>query len=106
MAGAEAMSYIEDAAFMNSVKEKGAVMADRLTSLVPENPAPGIAVREKACSRAWMWQTAKIAGAICPRTVFDNGLLIGPCGTEGRVLKLIPPLTIPDEDLDAGLDIF
>lgn len=36
---------------------------------------------------------------------FDAGLLIGPCGSGGRVLKLIPPLTIPDEDLVAGLDI-
>jgi diaminobutyrate-2-oxoglutarate transaminase len=36
---------------------------------------------------------------------FDHGLLIGPCGTNGRVLKLIPPLTIPDDDLAEGLDI-
>jgi diaminobutyrate-2-oxoglutarate transaminase len=36
---------------------------------------------------------------------FKAGLLIGPCGTEGRVIKLIPPLTIPDEDLDEGLAI-
>jgi diaminobutyrate-2-oxoglutarate transaminase len=36
---------------------------------------------------------------------FETGLLIGPCGTGGRVLKLIPPLTIPDDDLTEGLDI-
>ena len=36
---------------------------------------------------------------------FQNGLLIGPCGTGGRVIKLIPPLTIPDDDLAEGLDI-
>ena len=39
------------------------------------------------------------------RVSFENGLLIGPCGTGGRVLKLIPPLTIPDDDLEEGLDI-
>ena len=37
---------------------------------------------------------------------FDRGLLIGPCGSGGRVIKLIPPLTIPEEDLSAGLDLF
>ena len=105
VAGAEAMSYIEDAAFMNSVKEKGAMMADRLMSLVPENAAPGIAVRGKGMLQGLDVADGKIAGAIAA-DCFDNGLLIGPCGTEGRVLKLIPPLTIPDEDLDAGLDIF
>jgi diaminobutyrate-2-oxoglutarate transaminase len=36
---------------------------------------------------------------------FQNGLLIGPCGSGGRVIKLIPPLTIPDDDLAEGLDI-
>jgi diaminobutyrate-2-oxoglutarate transaminase len=38
------------------------------------------------------------------RECFDNGLLISPCGVDGRVMKLIPPLTIPDADLAEGLD--
>ena len=36
---------------------------------------------------------------------FENGLLLGGCGSEGRVAKLIPPLTIDDADLNEGLDI-
>ena len=39
------------------------------------------------------------------RACFDNGLIVAPCGPEGRVLKLIPPLTIEDEVLNEGLDI-
>ena len=39
------------------------------------------------------------------RIGFETGLLIGPSGTGGRVIKLIPPLTIPDEDLAEGLDL-
>lgn len=35
---------------------------------------------------------------------FEAGLLIASCGTGGRVIKLIPPLTIPDSDLQAGLE--
>ncbi len=38
-------------------------------------------------------------------TAFESGLLIGACGTGGRTLKLIPPLTIPEADLAEGLDI-
>ena len=34
---------------------------------------------------------------------FENGLMIAGCGTGGRVVKLIPPLTIPDSDLEQGL---
>jgi diaminobutyrate-2-oxoglutarate transaminase len=35
---------------------------------------------------------------------FDKGLLISLCGVGGRVVKIIPPLTIPQEDLVQGLD--
>jgi diaminobutyrate-2-oxoglutarate transaminase len=45
--------------------------------------------------------TAKEIARVC----FDAGLLVGPCGTGGRVIKLIPPLTTPDADLDEGLTI-
>jgi diaminobutyrate-2-oxoglutarate transaminase len=39
------------------------------------------------------------------RDCFDHGMLFGPCGVGGAVIKLIPPLTIPDEDLQQGLTI-
>jgi diaminobutyrate-2-oxoglutarate transaminase len=35
---------------------------------------------------------------------FENGLMIASCGTGGRVIKLIPPLTIPESDLEEGLN--
>ena len=36
---------------------------------------------------------------------FRNGLILSACGTGGKVLKLIPPLTISREELISGLDI-
>ena len=33
-------------------------------------------------------------------------LLLLSCGIDGNVIRLIPPLTIPEAELDAGLDIF
>ena len=47
-------------------------------------------------------------GDLAKRTAsraFESGLLIGACGTGGRVLKLIPPLTVPEADLEEGLDL-
>lgn len=35
----------------------------------------------------------------------DEGMLVLTCGPAGEVLRLIPPLTISDADLDHGLDI-
>ena len=45
---------------------------------------------------------ADVTGKVV-KHAFDNGLLIGSCGG-GKVIKLIPPLTIPDADLKAGMD--
>jgi 4-aminobutyrate aminotransferase len=36
---------------------------------------------------------------------FDRGLLLLSCGLHGNVIRLLPPLTIPDADLDEGLAI-
>ena len=35
----------------------------------------------------------------------DRGLLVLSCGIDANVIRLIPPLTIPEDELDAGLDI-
>ena len=34
-----------------------------------------------------------------------RGVLLLSCGIDGNVIRLIPPLTIPETELDAGLDI-
>jgi 4-aminobutyrate aminotransferase len=36
---------------------------------------------------------------------FDRGLLLLSCGLYGNVLRLLPPLTISDEELDEGLGL-
>jgi 4-aminobutyrate aminotransferase/4-aminobutyrate aminotransferase/(S)-3-amino-2-methylpropionate transaminase len=36
---------------------------------------------------------------------FERGLLLLSCGLDGNVIRLLPPLTIGDEELDEGLDL-
>jgi len=38
-------------------------------------------------------------------TVARRGLLVETSGARGDVVKLLPPLTISDDELDEGLDI-
>lgn len=35
----------------------------------------------------------------------DEGLILYPCGTDGQVIRFIPPLVISEDDLNRGLDI-
>ena len=39
------------------------------------------------------------------RAAFSMGLIIETCGVRDQVLKLLPPLTISEEGLQAGLGI-
>ena len=104
VAGAVALDYFTDDELMSEVEVKGGQMRQRLADINDANSSRGWEVR----GRGMMQALDVLDGALAKRVqavCFDNGLLIGPCGTNGRVLKLIPPLTIPDEDLAEGLDI-
>ncbi|GAA4425787.1 aspartate aminotransferase family protein [Georgenia halophila] len=103
VAGAVALDYFTDDVLMNEVKTKGEVMRNRLQRIADAHPGQRWEVR----GRGMMQGLDTGDGAFAKRVqaaAFDAGLLIGPCGTGGQVIKLIPPLTIPDDDLELGLD--
>ena len=78
------------------------MVSDRMTALAAEYP--NFSTRGKGMIQALDTKDGEAAKAIA-RECFDNGLLVGPCGVGGQVIKLIPPLTIPDDDLEEGLNI-
>ena len=104
VAGTVALEYFADDALMTQVKANGEVMRERLQAIVDANPGKGWEVR----GRGMLQGIDLVDGAFAARVqavAFQHGLLVGPCGTGGRVIKLIPPLTIPEDDLDEGLGI-
>ncbi|GAK46338.1 diaminobutyrate--2-oxoglutarate transaminase [Tepidicaulis marinus] len=104
VAGREALKYFENDDFLKDVKRKGKEMEARLNALAKSHKALGMEVRGRGMLYGLDVKNGDVAKAAVAHA-FKNGLLIGACGTGGRVLKLIPPLTTPDEDLDEGLGI-
>lgn len=104
VAGREALSYFEDQEFIQGVKEKGEQMHESLQGIASKHSQRQFAVRGKGMMQALDVGSGEIAKAIAAQC-FESGLLIGPCGTGGRVIKLIPPLTIPQQDLSQGLEV-
>jgi 4-aminobutyrate aminotransferase len=49
-------------------------------------------------------QTPDRAKAAVDRA-FERGLLLLACGLDGNVIRLLPPLTIPEDDLELGLEL-
>lgn len=104
VAGREALRYFENDEFLARVKKKGAHMAERLDAIARQHDARNFEVRGVGMIQGLDTQDGAFAKQVVAEC-FENGLLIGGCGTAGRVLKLIPPLTISDEDLNEGVDI-
>lgn len=104
VAGTVALDYFTDDTLMTRVAEHGETMRGRLAAIAGAHPDHDWEVRGKG-----MLQGLDVGdGALAKRVqaaAFDSGLLIGPCGSGGRVLKLIPPLTIPESDLAEGLEL-
>jgi len=104
VAGREALTYFEDDVLMTEVRAKAARMEDALRGLAEAGADRGFVVRGRGMIQGLDVVDGALAKAVATRC-FETGLLIGPCGSGGRVLKLIPPLTIPDDDLAEGLEI-
>lgn len=102
VAGKEALSYFQDDELMQEVRDKSAVIESSLAPLAQQFSA--VAVRGKGMIFGLDVGDGENAKKIVSEC-FAAGLLISSCGSGGRVIKIIPPLTIPDDDLRDGLGI-
>ncbi len=102
VAGTEALRYFEDDSLMSEVRQKAEQMNAALAPLAATHEE--IEVRGKGMILGLDVGNGARAAAIVKKC-YEAGLIIGACGTGGRVVKLIPPLTIEQQDLQSGLDI-
>ena len=104
VAGKVGLDLLAEEGFLPGVEAKGRLMRERLERIVAAHPEHEWAVRGRGMMQALDTGDGAFAAAV-QRECFEHGLLIGPCGSGGRVIKLIPPLIISEEDLSEGLDL-
>ena len=102
VAGKVALDYFDGPELMNEVDAKIELMKTKLQPLL--NSDPSLELRGKGMIMGLDIADTERAAAIV-KQCFNDGLIIASCGIGGRGLKLIPPLTIDEADLNAGLDI-
>jgi len=100
VAGREAIRYFEDSQLMDEVRAKAKEMRATLSGLITH--CQGIQLRGRGMILGLDVGSGEKAKAIVEQC-FQEGLLVSACGSGGRVIKLIPPLTIDDTDLKQGL---
>lgn len=86
------------------VKRKGAVVEAALSGLVSRHPDRIADSRGRGLLHGLEFRAPEDAAAVAARC-FEDGLVIETAGPDGEVLKVLPPLTIEDDDLRQGLAI-
>ncbi|MGY6630259.1 MAG: diaminobutyrate--2-oxoglutarate transaminase [Wenzhouxiangella sp.] len=98
-----ALEFWRDDQLSLATHRKAETIKQRLQSIVQQMPAQGHA-RGRGLIQGIEFDDAGLAGE-ASAAAFEMGLIIETAGVDDQVLKLLPPLMIPEADLEAGLDI-
>ncbi|MFW5926821.1 MAG: diaminobutyrate--2-oxoglutarate transaminase [Wenzhouxiangella sp.] len=99
----KALDYWADETLSGEVERKTGIIESRLDALVERLPVQATR-RGRGFIQGIAFDNAELAGK-ASAAAFEKGLIIETAGVDDQVLKLLPPLTISDEDLDKGLGI-
>jgi diaminobutyrate-2-oxoglutarate transaminase len=95
--------YWKDTQFTESVREKSCLLHNRLQKIATRSPVV-MSVKGRGMMQGLNCKTGKLAKQIATEA-FNNGLIIETSGSEGQVVKCLAPLTVSEQELNAGLDI-
>jgi diaminobutyrate-2-oxoglutarate transaminase len=95
-------TYWGDDTLERGTLDKGEHVGEVLTSIVRTYPELSLTTRGRGLARGLVFPDGDLAGKVCV-TAFARGLLLETSGANGEVAKLMPPLTVTDEELDLGL---
>ncbi|WP_405164925.1 diaminobutyrate--2-oxoglutarate transaminase [Nocardia sp. NBC_01499] len=94
--------YWSDGTLQASTLAKGDRVARTLGELADN--VPGLSTRGRGLVQGMVFDDASQASKVC-QVAFERGLLVETSGSTDEVVKLLPPLTITDQELDHGLGI-
>ncbi|MBB5853323.1 diaminobutyrate--2-oxoglutarate transaminase [Amycolatopsis umgeniensis] len=96
--------YWSDDELEKSTKAKGERIAAAFEGIVEAYPDANLFAKGRGLARGIEFPNGDLAGKVCA-AAFERGLLMETSGPDGEVMKLLPPLTLTDEELTKGLSI-
>lgn len=97
-------TYWSDDELTRSTIEKGLWVESRFNALVSKYESANLVAKGRGLARGLEFASGELADAVC-REAFERGLLMETSGPEGEVMKVLPALTITNDELARGLDI-
>jgi diaminobutyrate-2-oxoglutarate transaminase len=96
--------YWRDDTLQRSTLAKGERVEEALTQLAGESSG-GLEVKGRGLARGLGFAQAELADKV-QAAAFERGMLMETAGPSSEVAKLMPALTISDDELEEGLEIF
>ncbi len=103
--GAAALrAYWQDDALVRATRAKGDRVSATLAALARSVPGTPMVNRGRGLAHGLAFECGELAAKVST-AAFERGLLAETAGPQGETVKLLPPLTITDAELDQGLDL-
>ncbi|SDK74475.1 diaminobutyrate aminotransferase apoenzyme [Cryobacterium psychrotolerans] len=96
--------YWSDDALERSTLARGETVQARFAAIAARYPEHALVAKGRGLARGLQFADGDLAGRVCAEA-FTRGLLMETSGPEGEVMKILPALTITDEELERGLGI-
>ncbi|HKN51034.1 MAG TPA: diaminobutyrate--2-oxoglutarate transaminase [Amycolatopsis sp.] len=96
--------YWSDDELEKSTKAKGERIGAAFKDLADVFPEHGLVAKGRGLARGLEFGDPTLAQRVCG-AAFRRGLLMETSGPDGEVMKLLPPLTLTDDELTEGLSI-
>ena len=96
--------YWSDDALEQSTLAKGEKVKARFAAAANRYPEQSLVVKGRGLACGLQFADGDLADRVCAEA-FTRGLLMETSGPEGEVMKILPALTITDEELERGLAI-
>jgi len=97
-------TYWQDDELEKSTKAKGERIASAFKGIIEAYPDTKLVAKGRGLARGLEFPDGDLAGKVCT-AAFERGLLMETSGPDGEVMKLLPPLTLTDDELTEGLAI-
>lgn len=97
-------AYWQDDLLERASIGNGARISAALQAIAQSSAATSIEVRGRGMVHGLVFDSGELAGRVAAEA-FERGLLVERAGPADEVVKLLPPLTISDAELDQGLGV-
>jgi diaminobutyrate-2-oxoglutarate transaminase len=95
-------TYWRDQVLEHSTLAKGQRIAGALTALAESVPGTTMRSRGRGLAHGLAFEHGELSSKVCS-AAFERGLLVETAGPMDEVIKLLPPLTVTDTEIDQGL---